>query len=211
MSAYKNPKKRKFNISIGILLFLVQAFVLVKADLFFPADQIGSWRTSIIIYMVLQASMYAIPDLRNRLFNVSPKDYLVKLLVSSVLTFGILSFGLSSVVGDIFGALATLSFSSLMIIVFYHIYVASIEQPFFFWFLKDKMHFGIFGAALVFAVFHILFTTTLFIFMSYFLLALIFIFIQKQFSPKTGAVNTGVHAGYDVFKEGLIQLRSVVQ
>lgn len=212
MVLVRGVKKRNYGFfSVGLVIFLIQIFMLVRAHVIFPPDQVDSWRMSMLIYMVMYIGMYSITSLRNKFLKIDFKSFFYRVFVYSILTFGLLSFGLKSLVGNIFGVLSTLTFGTLVSIIFYHVFVAFVEQTFFFGFIYKRLKTRkMFFSSLIFAVFHFVFNVSFFVFLGYFALALIFIFLQEKLTPNDSSANIGFHAGYDIFKEGLIKTKEVL-
>ncbi len=175
--------------------------MFVNVDVLFP-NNTDTWERVILTYLIIQATMYAVPDLRSKLFSYSFKERFPKILVWMIITSAILAvFGGFMISFDYMKGV-TMTGIGLTVLLIHGFYVSVIEELMFRDYFAKKL--GTVKANIAFGFFH---------YAAYYqnLLAIIFSIglglilsvIRKKFTPVTNAANIGVHWGYNSFRLGL--------
>lgn len=199
---------KKINkISLGLVILLSQLFLFVNVSAFFPESMVAGMEKLIATYLILYAVMFAIPDLRLRIFDykASQLKYYIMSFLLSTLVFSLLAnffIGGRQEPLSIFTAVSTVAIS--MIIV-HSIIVAFIEEYFFRDYIYSKI--GALWSSVMFGLFHYsvynysILAIAWASFLGYF-----FLVIKRRYSPKTNLVNIAVHASYNVVVIGVINV-----
>ena len=194
-------------ISLGVVILLVQLWMLVNTDILF-GEQARQWKDVIIVYLLLQVTVFAIPDLRSKLLNIPFWKGFVKILLFAVITIALLSTSITFLHPT---ALAGISRGVLGLILLHGFIVAVIEENIFRHWLGSIRRFGNLKQAAVFSAFHYSVYSGNIISLSFiFLLGLALYWIKMKWSPTTDLANIGCHWGYNVFVLGLLPLLGIV-
>lgn len=193
------------NFSFGLAILFFQLFMLVNTELFFPVNT-DYWKNIITVYVVMTSVIFALPNLRQRIFNVKFRDALPKFLIFFLVTIFLVSLG-----GDIpinarfFSAVSQLPVLSLVMLGF-HTFVVAINEESIFRNPDLEKKIGRFILNVFFACFHfVIYQGDLIYLFVAFVLGLSLSFIQQRFSPKSQIANMGVHAGYNCYVLGIVK------
>ncbi|MBI2670599.1 CPBP family intramembrane metalloprotease [Candidatus Woesearchaeota archaeon] len=191
---------------------LFQLWLLFNIETYFPKEQYDFWFRVLISYIGLQALIFALPDARSKLFNLSFFKNVPRFIAY---LFGAIIFFTFILVK--FDPLGTTGFKLLagvpLTILFIHAFVfATSEETFFRGFLNDKI--GIIWSSVLFGVFH--YTVWLGSWIAVFggaLLGLFFSYIHYRFSANKNdqVPEIAVHTGYNAVKLGMFALKGVLQ
>ena len=194
-------------ISLGVVILLVQLWMLVNTDVLFT-ENARQWKDVILVYLILQVTVFAIPDLRSKLLDTPALKGFLKVLVFAVITIALLSMSLTFLRSS---SLAGLSRGVMSLIILHGFIVAVIEENIFRHWLGKVRRWGNIRQAGIFAIFHYsVYSGNLFSLAFIFLLGLALFWVKMKWSPKTDLANIGVHWGYNVFVLGLLPLLNIV-
>lgn len=200
----ENVFRRLSGISLGIVVLLVQLWVFVNIDAVFPQNS-DFWREVILVYLVLQATIFAVPDLRSKLLTVAFLPAFIRIVFVAALTVTLLAGAGSFFVNAEYAkAVAILNKAAVGVIIIHSFYVAVIEELMFRDWLGQKL--GMILSSFIFAAFHWVIYAGNYISLAWaFMLGIAFFQIRKRFSPQDNSVNIGAHAGYNLFVLGVFQ------
>lgn len=208
-------KKNLFGaITIGLVLVLIQAFILVNVGKLFPTDT-ERWRTILFTYTILTAFVFSWGAVRSEkgLFQANLFKALPKLLLSAGVTFIIL-FALGYVLkgNELPSVRQAIAGIGIPIIIFHCFIVAFNEELIFRGFFVDELRSRRLreGAvkwtqAIVFALFHYGVTGGAWLVMVLYVpLAFVWLYLRDRYSPLTNMANIGSHAIWNIFILGFL-------
>lgn len=151
--------------------------------------------------------MFTLPGVKQRIWNIKLRDALPKFLIFFGITVGILSFmGTFPIKSQFYSAVSNLTTFGLVMVGF-HTFIVAINEEGIFRNPTLERRFGRIFLAIAFGLFHYVVYqgdwTYIFIAMG---LSLFLSFIQLKFSPRSQIANMGVHAGYNSYTIGLIEV-----
>jgi membrane protease YdiL (CAAX protease family) len=192
------------NISFGLFLLIAQLWMYVNGDLF-STD--GSFKLIVTSYLILQATIFSVPDLRSKLFSIPLFRGLSVFMISSILAFIIFSV-VGSVVNSAYGgSFLGISGASLGFILSTAFYVAVIEEFFFRDFLITRFGGDWIWPNIIFAGFHfVVWNMNPLALLIGFFMGLALTWIKFRFSPNDNLANAGVHFAYNCFVMGVFAL-----
>lgn len=189
-----NSVKKFFNIPFGYFLILIQFFMLINTEFFFP-NNTEFYRNMIIMFLLSFVLMYAMPDIRAKVFRVKLKDYLPKYIIFLVLGIVLLKAG-SFFAGVGEPKAITLNIGVLALNWFV---IASIEELIFRNMLVKK--FGQIPAMALFGVFHLIAYQLAVIKIVYAMIMHVVLYmVQQKFSKNSSAANSGLHTAINYFQ-----------
>lgn len=205
------------NVSAGLVIMLMQLWVYVNPTFFFPEADALRWKGIMLTYLLLEAVVFSLPDLRMKLFNFS----LVKILPKFLFFFGITVVGLSLfgamlITPDYGRVLSSLAGIGIGVILIHCVFTAIVEENIFRLILPRYFGgtwFGVFISQLIFAVFHwevykvdATGSVNLIALFVAFLAGIGLYAIQQRFSPQDASANAGAHGGWNSVTSGVIKL-----
>lgn len=189
-------------LSLGFVVLLVQLFMFINADSIFGSSA-DYWKTILIAYMLMEAVVFAVPDLRMKVFNVPLQKGLVRFGLGFLASVFLLSFGKSFLVMSQFSSPAeSLPSFGIAMIAVHACFVAIVEEAMFRDVFVSKM--GLIPAQVAFGLFHgtvygwNIFSIAMAVVMGFVLYA-----VKMKFSKTDNTVNAGVHAGWNTYALGL--------
>jgi hypothetical protein len=187
-------------LSLGTVILIIQLFIFTNTKLFFPTET-DQFQHIILVYLLLQSTLFAIPDLRMRLFNTPFLQALPKLALSFAVTIFILGLVGSFIKGfSIISNIANIPFG---ILIMHVTIIAIVEENMFRLILPQRV--GIIISSILFSLFHyVVYQGSWLQLTIAFVMSFVLYWIQLRFSPRDGLVNSGVHAGYNAFVLGLV-------
>lgn len=192
---------KKAVLSLGTLILVLQAWMFVNVSVLFPADT-EIWSRVILVYLVLQASLFSVTDIRNKMFGTPAIRGIMSIMVFFLGTAVILTGLAPLLLGQQWIGVTTIGVSFAVLIV-HGFYVAVIEELFFRDWLASRI--GVIQANLVFAVFHwAVYLANLVGIIFAFLIGLGLSQLRKL-TPKTNTANIGAHWGFNGWILGMFR------
>lgn len=188
--------------TLGFVIVALQLFMFISAsDLFGPDAEY--WKGVILAYMVMEALVFAVADLRLKAFNVPAGSGLVRMAIAFFITIAILGVVRGGLVLSGFSSPAeSLSSFGLVLIAVHLFIIAYIEEVVWRDYAAEKI--GILPAAIGFGVFHgTVYQWSMGMMVMAIIMGLLFYYIKQRFSPKDNTVNAGVHGGWNSWALGL--------
>ena len=199
--------KKINNLSLGLAVLLAQLFLFINVKAFFPQSMVAGMEKLIATYLILYAVMFAIPDLRLKMFNEpfsTIKYYITTFLISALILSLLGNFFIGGRTSDpSLGVITAISTVALSLILVHSIIIAFIEEIFFRDFVAGKV--GAFWSSLFFGVFHFaIYNFNLLAVLWASLLGYFFLVLKRRYSPQSNIVNIAVHAAYNVVVLGIV-------
>jgi membrane protease YdiL (CAAX protease family) len=197
--------------SLGMVFLSFLAFLLIRADYFFPTNT-SAWEWKILITIIFFFIFFAIDTLPSRravepIFRASFLKEFPKFLLFAGISLGLFFLLGIALKGDSLNSIGeALSGVTLGAIVLYSVLVAIPEQWIFFRriplelrSLKVNKIWADIISLIIFALFHSLLGKSIWVLLFYIPLGMLFIFIRDKFSPDTNMADSGTHFAWDIF------------
>lgn len=203
LNIFKLGLSKISNISLGLVILLIQLFMFINTKLFFP-ENTAYWHDIILTYLVVVAVFFALPDFRSKMFNVRFIDAIKSYFLSFVITLVFLGLiaGILSLT-DIF----KINWSSIPLgIIFLQVFVVAVIEELIFRDTMPKLV-GVVTANILFAVFHWqVYQGNYLSLVIAFIAGLMFTYLRmKSPNPEGNELNIGAHAGINLYLYGIWQ------
>ena len=184
--------------SLGLVIMLVQLWFLVNVSTFFPTNP-AKWQNLLLVLLMMQATVFAVPDLRSKLFNFSFISEFPRLIMFLILGILVTGFIVKSTGVGVPAILAGVSVGVLIV----HGFVVGVVEEFFFRdFLLSRV--GMIPANLLFGSFHwVAYSGNLVTMLVAVGFGFIMTFLKLRFSPQSNSANIGFHWGWNVALLGI--------
>ena len=201
---FKGGISKLLNLQVGWYILLIQLFVLVNIALFFPQNT-DFYRTITIVYLVFNATFFALPDLRSSMFGTPIRQAFPKFFMFFFGTLIILALtgGLLLNPGYFHLNLVNVPFGLIFLQVFV---VAFVEESVFRDALATRV--GIIGANIAFALFHyVVYQGNLLTMAIAFGAGMLFSYIKIKFGRNVDSTpNIAVHSAINLHLLGVSKL-----
>jgi len=203
-------------VSLGLVLILIWAFMWIRAEVLFPVNT-DVWRLKYFLtYILFTAFIFSFDVVRGSkteeaLFKVSFLKRFPLFLISAGISFAFLfAFGFILKGNALPTINQALSNIGLGVLIFHAFMVAILEELVFRGWVLERLppamsrRLKILIGTIVFALFHWTLSGEILTLALYIPLGFLFQVVKDRFSPKTNMANSGVHWAWNVFIMGFL-------